>query len=277
MLLKIATVLSSQQPVVNTLPISAVVVCYNEAGLLATCLASLQFCQEIIVIDLGSTDASRSVASEYAHRILTHQRLPDVGVVRNWATDKTRFDWILFIDPDERIDDQLAEAMAHAFQHKTPHAAAFSVPWQFYFKKHRLRGTFWGMPDTRKTILINRRQVHVPEEVHKGYEVTSLDGQIVPIKREERNVLHHYWMNGWGQLLEKHRRYLLLEGEAKFKAGWRYNRKKQVKQFLTTFNDSFVIYRGWQDGVTGFSLSLFYAWYNFNVWHSLKKYQQTQR
>lgn len=255
------------------LPISAVVACFNEAHLIEACLQSVQFCQEVIVIDLGSSDDSVRITSKYATKTLYHPRLPDVSPIRNWAVDKTQHDWILFIDPDERIDPQLAKDIAHTLQNIDDRVAAISVPWQFYFGNTKLRGTFWGVEDAQKTILIHKAKVIVPNEVHRGYVIDETIFQIQKIKQERNNVLHHFWMRNYTQLYEKHQRYLKLEGEAKYVAGWRYNRKKQFKHFLTSFYDSFIIYKGWRNGVTGFLLSLFYAWYNFSIWNSLKKYQ----
>jgi glycosyltransferase involved in cell wall biosynthesis len=257
----------------NKLPVSAVVVCFNEGNLLEACLQSVQFCEEVFVVDLGSSDNSAAIASRYATTFITHERVPVVEKIRRWSLGKVKHDWLLFIDPDEQIDPLLAEELVRLFPAIRETVAAVSVPWQFYYAGKRLKGTFWGNEDAQKIILVHRDRVVIPEEVHKGYVYDETKFEVATIRRKGENLLHHYWMSNFNQLLKKHRRYLSAEGEAKYKLGWRYEIGKQYKHFLTAFYDSFVIYKGWQNGLTGFGLSMFYAWYNFQIWRSVRQHE----
>jgi glycosyltransferase involved in cell wall biosynthesis len=258
------------------LPVSAVIVCFNEGHLLEACLQSVQFCEEVLVVDLGSSDDSPAIAARYATTLAVHEHVPVVEQIRKWSLDKVKHDWLLFIDPDERIDAALAEELRLLVPALGDEVAAVSVPWQFYYAQKRLRGTFWGSPDAMKTILVHRWRVIVPKEVHRGYAFDEQRFRTASVARKGENLLHHYWMSNYSQLLDKHRRYLRQEGEAKYKQGWRYRAGKQYKHFLTAFYDSFIIYQGWRDGATGLGLSLFYAWYNFKIWSSLKQYETIQ-
>jgi glycosyltransferase involved in cell wall biosynthesis len=257
----------------NKLPVSAVIVCCNEGNLLEACLQSVQFCQEVLVVDLGSSDDSVAIARQYATTLIFHERVPVVEQIRKWSLDKVKHDWLLFIDPDERIDAVLAQELRLLLVTLADDVAAISVPWQFYYAQKRLKGTFWGSRDAMKTVLVHRRRVVVPGEVHRGYTFDEQRFRKVSVPRKGDNLLHHYWMSNYAQLLEKHRRYLGREGEAKYQLGWRYRATRQYKHFLTAFYDSFIIYQGWRDGLTGLGLSLFYAWYNFKIWGSLKQYE----
>jgi hypothetical protein len=86
-------------------------------------------------------------------------------------------------------------------------------------------------------------------------------------------VLHHYWMNSFKVLYQKHLRYLKLEGKAQYDKGRRYTFKRHIKSSISAFYDSYVIYQGWKDGLIGLFLSLFYCWYIFSCWSELRKYQ----
>lgn len=113
----------------DKLPISAVVVSCNEAHLLEPCLQSLSFCEEIILIDLESLDDSLTVAQKYATRCLSLPKVPVVEQIRKQIAHETTFDWILFIDPDERIDYELSIQLKSVFINISPAIKAISVPW----------------------------------------------------------------------------------------------------------------------------------------------------
>jgi len=256
----------------SKLPISAVVITYNEAHLLKSCLSVLSFCNEIITIDLGSNDNSVDVCAPYTNKQLFQPLSFAVEPIRKWASTLTKNDWIMYIDPDEVLSQELSIEIINILSSIDEKVGMITVPWLFYFKRKALSGTFWGIDNMNKTILINRCKVKVPVGVHQGYILNEgFENKIISLKAN--NVLKHYWMNSYKKLYQKHLRHLEVEGKTKYNLGWRYNIKKQYKTFLTSFYDSYIIYKGWRDGFIGLFLSFFFAWYNFQIWSSLKKYQ----
>lgn len=114
----------------------------------------------------------------------------------------------------------------------------------------------------------------IPTEVHQGY-IVSENTSILTIPREGNNVLHHFWMSSWTQLIRKHGRYVELEGVKQYKQGNRYSLKKQLKSIVTEFYDSYIIFEGYRDGLVGFWLSVFRSWYVYQSWSSLKRYDNS--
>jgi glycosyltransferase involved in cell wall biosynthesis len=88
---------------VSHAPISAFVIAYNRATLLGTCLRSLRFADELIVIDKSSTDETPRVARRYADRVITVPWTPTVEETRGFALEQCRHDWIAFLDDDEML------------------------------------------------------------------------------------------------------------------------------------------------------------------------------
>lgn len=88
--------------------ISVCIVCRNEADRLGPCLASATWADEIIVMDLSSTDQSAAVAKEYGARVITRAPVPIVELVRNEVAGAAFGEWILALDPDERMSPSLA-------------------------------------------------------------------------------------------------------------------------------------------------------------------------
>lgn len=90
----------------TTLPITLLVMTYNEAGNIARCLDSVPFADEKLVVDSRSTDATVDIATEHGARVVVQDWL-GFGAQRNFASRQARNDWILFLDADEALTPEL--------------------------------------------------------------------------------------------------------------------------------------------------------------------------
>jgi glycosyltransferase involved in cell wall biosynthesis len=88
--------------------VSAIVLTKNEEKNIGACLASLSWCEEIIVIDDDSTDKTVDIAKKAGAKIYLRSLDQDFAAQRNYGLEKASQDWVLFIDADERVSDQLA-------------------------------------------------------------------------------------------------------------------------------------------------------------------------
>jgi glycosyltransferase involved in cell wall biosynthesis len=92
-------------------PISVCIVCRNEADKLEPALASVQWTDEILLLDLESEDGSAALAERYGARVIRRERVPIVELVRNEIAAYAAHDWILVLDPDERVMPGLANEL----------------------------------------------------------------------------------------------------------------------------------------------------------------------
>jgi glycosyltransferase involved in cell wall biosynthesis len=90
----------------QTLPISLIVITYNEADSIGRCLDSVPFAAEKIVIDSGSTDDTVAIAQAHGARVV-HQEWLGFGPQRNFGTTQAGHDWIIVLDADEFLSDEL--------------------------------------------------------------------------------------------------------------------------------------------------------------------------
>ena len=81
--------------------LSAVVVSYNRALLIGTCVRALGFADEVIVVDKSSTDGTAEIASKHADRVITVPWSPTVEETRAFAVAQCTHDWIICLDDDE--------------------------------------------------------------------------------------------------------------------------------------------------------------------------------
>jgi glycosyltransferase involved in cell wall biosynthesis len=92
------------------LPMTLLVMTYNEAHSIGRCLDSVTFVSEKVVIDSGSTDDTVAIAQSHGARVV-HQDWLGFGPQRNFATDQATQDWILFLDADEFLSTNMTEEM----------------------------------------------------------------------------------------------------------------------------------------------------------------------
>ena len=94
----------------NRAPISAVLITRNAASQLADCLASVAFCDEIVVVDSGSEDATAAIAEGCGARVIQAD-WRGFGPQKQLAVEQASHDWVLCIDADERVSERLRESV----------------------------------------------------------------------------------------------------------------------------------------------------------------------
>ncbi len=238
------------------LKISAVVVTFNEGHLLAACLKSISFCDEIIVIDLGSSDNSVEIGEEYGAKIVTHPRVPVVEQIRGFALSQAKHDWVLLPDPDERVSPGLVPLIYQAIESR-PKVGLIFVPCPYYFFDRPLTTTRWGVLKI-KGLVVHKHRVTSGKAVHCGIQLK--DGyEEFRTPYNEKHVLEHRWMIGYAALFEKHWRYLKQEGEAQYLRNRRFSLQRLMIGTFFQLKENLIRYRGLTGGWPGWFLSFFWA------------------
>ena len=88
--------------------LSVILITKNEAELVGQCLASVQWADEIVVLDSGSTDATVEICRRYTDKVLVTD-WPGFGPQKNRALELATGDWVLSIDADEELTPELAD------------------------------------------------------------------------------------------------------------------------------------------------------------------------
>ena len=181
-------------------PISGFVVAYNRASLIETCLRSIRFADELIVIDKSSTDDTPRIAARYADRVITVPWSPTVEATRIAALEACRHPWIVFLDDDEMFSPDAIETL-HA-----PRAAeidAISLP-----RRHYILGQFdpaayyWPEHLVR---CFRRGAVAFTGTVHGG--VTLQTERIEQLPADSSAYIEHLSHQDTAQWIERTNRY----------------------------------------------------------------------
>src|SRR3989344_4898447 len=88
--------------------LTGIIIARNEEERIADCIDSISFCDELIVVDNGSSDRTAQIAERMGAKIVACKTF-DFSQVRSYGLNKAKGTWILYVDADERVSKELAE------------------------------------------------------------------------------------------------------------------------------------------------------------------------
>lgn len=220
--------------------LSAVIITKNAASHLEECLRSLRFANEIVVVDSGSTDRTRELAAQHGARVIEKEWL-GFGPQKQFAVDQAKYDWVLCVDADERVSEQLRDSILEELS--SPRTHVYSVPRCNRFLGRWLRHGE-GYPDWCVRLFHRAharwRDDPVHEKVVTDTPIAKLKGDLL---HDSAESLHKY--------LEKQNRYTSLQAELMRASGRRASVLNLAVSPLLRFIKFYLIRLGFLDGVPG--------------------------
>ncbi len=229
--------------------ISAVIITKNAASELAACLASVAFCDEILVVDSGSEDATVELATSLGVRVIqTHWR--GFGPQKQFAVEQATHDWVLCLDADERVSAQLANEVANGVSPAPTGESAVARTTAYRFARcNRFMGKYLrhgeGYPDWSLRLFDRRAAVWSDDVVHEKVvvnrgEIGTLAGDLL---HESAESLDNY--------LAKQNRYSTLAAEIALAQGKRASVAQLLFSPAVRFIKFYFFRLGFLDGVAG--------------------------
>lgn len=250
------------------IPISAVLVVFNDARHLDECLQGIKWCDEILVVDLGSTDNSVEIAQKHVKSVLHHEWVPIAEIIRTEIFAKAKNEWILCVDPDEIYPSMLSDILRSTLVQCAEKAAIVLAPIQYYFRGKPLTCCMW-YPNNR-IALMHRCRAHFNSNVHSP---STYFGEVIEIHWNDGPAIIHYWKDSWPLFLRSHWRYVKLEGRARYESGRRFSTTDALISTLKMIRYNLVIKKGYHCGLDGVLLSFAMGLYEMGSHLSLLKYQ----
>jgi hypothetical protein len=137
--------------------ISACVICKNESGKINACLDSLAWCDDIVVLDSGSTDGTpEKAAAHAAHPRVIHRSWAGYNQQREFAVGQCRNPWVLALDADEECSPELADEIQKLDDAGTAAVAMFEMPRKNFIARRPVR--CWS-PDYQARLIHQQRVV----------------------------------------------------------------------------------------------------------------------
>ncbi|MBL9215497.1 MAG: glycosyltransferase family 2 protein [Opitutaceae bacterium] len=264
-------------------PISVLIPVRNEAANLAACLRSVAFCDDIVVVDSGSTDGTPEIARQAGARVVDFQWDGRYPKKKNWALAHVawRHEWVFIIDADERATPELAAALRAAlaqdrfqgyyvnrrfwFLDGWLNHCGYYPSWNLRFFRHRL-----GRYEQPAASAVTGSG---DNEVHEHVELQGAAGYLA-------GEMEHYAFPDIATWVEKHNRYSNWEARLQLEAAGSdpgagldpgLARKRRLRRLAWSlpfrptlrFLYHYVWRAGFLDGYRGFVFCRLMGWYEF--------------
>jgi glycosyltransferase involved in cell wall biosynthesis len=164
-------------------PLSAIVLTFNSARTLPAVLRSLNWCEEILVVDSGSTDQSREIATSMGATVI-ERKFNGFGEQKNFAVTAARFDWVFIVDSDEVVTHELQSEVQTLFEIGHGEVIGYRVPVRLVFLGKILYHC--GNSIKHPVRLFNRKHGNV--NLSKVHEAVEVIGPRAGLK----NALQHF-------------------------------------------------------------------------------------
>jgi glycosyltransferase involved in cell wall biosynthesis len=236
--------------------ISATIITLNEESNIKAACESVAWADEIVVVDSGSSDATREIAEACGARVITNP-WPGFGAQKQFAVDQTKHEWIFSLDADERVSDELKKSI-DALRSKTDLSDGYQIARRTYYQSRWIRGGGW-YPDRQLRLFKKskgrwkQRHVHESVTMDPGARVERLPGDLLHYTLQ--NAAHHHRMIG--------ERYAPLAARQMFEEGRRTSVLGVASAGPAAFIRSLILKGGLRDGFAGFTIASFAAHHAF--------------
>jgi glycosyltransferase involved in cell wall biosynthesis len=221
--------------------LSICIITRNEELNLPRLLQSIEgVAEELVVVDSGSTDRTVEIARAAGARVLG-RTWSNYGEQKNFAASQASEDWILFLDADEELSEEL-RASIQSWKSKDPQFCVYEMARMAWFLGGWIHHSRW-YPDWQRR-LYDRRKSQFAGAIHETVKFAGPVGRL-------RGDLLHYTARSMAELLQKQEEYSAIAARALFKKGLR--RWRAAKWFATpwTWFQYFVLGAGFLDGYRG--------------------------
>jgi glycosyltransferase involved in cell wall biosynthesis len=236
------------------LPVTAFVVTFNESRNIDDCLASVAWCDEIVVVDSGSTDDTLEKARRVTDRVVTR---PWEGHVRQkgYAMSLARNDWVFLIDADERVTPALRDEILAVLPSAPDEVGGYRVPRLTRYLGRWIRHGGW-YPDLKLRLFRKSRGRIAGEDPHERVEV---EGRVIDLRGD---LVHHTYRNLSHQL-KTIDFFSDIEAENFLKSGKRPGLLRMLLHPPVKFVETYLMKAGFLDGMPGLIISVATCFYVF--------------
>lgn len=234
--------------------ITGAIITLNEEKNLPRCLQSLALCDELVVVDSGSTDRTAQIAEQAGARVLQRD-WTGYADQKNYAAGSASHDWILSLDADEELSETLRTEIL-AIKEAAPDVAGFRFPRRAHYLGKWINYSGW-YPD-RKIRLYNRRKAKwVGDYVHESVVTDE------PIEELQGDLLH-YTCDTFANHMKSLDHYTDLAAQELADRGQRAGLGRLLIDPPFTFVKTFLLKRGFLDGIRGLAISYAAALYVYS-------------
>lgn len=246
--------------------ITATVLTLNEEENIGDCLKTLQWCDEIIVVDGYSEDQTVEIAEDYADKIFQLESEGYSEPFRQFAKEEASGDWVLMIDADERVPEKLADKLRDLS--KKDNLDVVEAPRKNYILGEWMRYAGWW-PDYTPC-MYRPEAVNIVDRIHQFLEIKE-ESNVKKISENEEKAIHHFSYTGIEDRIERINKYTTIEAKQYENPFAIY---KLVLSPAKIFLSKLITRGGYKAGIRGLIISFLDALYP--LIQELKKWQMKE-
>ncbi len=231
--------------------LTAIVTTFNEADHIEECLRQLALADELLVVDSFSTDGTPDIARRLGARVLQHE-YGSAAAQKNWAIPQATHEWVLIVDADERVTEELAAEITRTIA--SPEARdGYAIRRRNFFLGREIRYSGW-QHDWVTRLFRRDRARYVDRQVHSPLAVQGSVGRLSEcLLHHPYRTLDDYW--------PKLRRYARWNAQEARRRGDRVSPLYLILHPPLRFLKSYLVQGGFLDGSYGLAVSLLSAVY----------------
>jgi len=263
--------------------ISVVILTLNEQQDLPGCLDSLQWADDIHIVDSGSIDLTLDIAKR-RHAKIYYNKFTGFGDQRNWSLENCtlKYDWILFLDADERSTPAFEESLASNIHFASSEATGF-----YLCSKTILNNTWLRYSDNFPKWQFRLVKKYRGSFVNSGHGQKEC-GDVKHIEYIDEPYIHLAFSKGWKYWHEKHKQYAINDAKQVLDSAISpmailsssgSQRNLAIKSFVRRFPlwpyirfvSTYIFQKGFLDGKNGFLYCKKILWYEKRIKHEMNK------
>jgi glycosyltransferase involved in cell wall biosynthesis len=245
--------------------ISAVLVTRNSASFLGYSLRSLiSWVDEVVVVDMQSTDSTRDIAAEFGVRIVEHEPVPFVEPAREFAVAQCRHDWVLVLDPDELVPVELARTLRRVAEDDSADVVQIPI-WNYMFGAP-MNHTGWAADEDRHNRFFKANMLEFHHRIHSAPSLR--DGARLQVLGPEYAIAHFSYLSV-DHFIEKMNRYTTAEALSSGRP--KYGFPHAVRDAGSEVWQRLIRKRGFRDDWRGYLATSLMVVYRFLVWAKFRE------
>lgn len=234
--------------------ISAFIVCMNESDKIERCLKSITWCDEIVVIDSGSTDGTIDLCKKYTDKIIIRS-WPGYVEQKKFGLEQCQSEWVINLDADEVVSDELKDEILLILEDNNQTINGYYLPRVvFYLGKWWRKGGWY--PEYRLRLC---RKSATQWGGHDPHEKTIVSGETKKLKGE----LQHYTYGDITHQIRTLNSYSTQAAHTLFERGKRVNKIKIFLNPALRFIKFYFFKKGFLEGFPGLIVAFLEAYYVF--------------
>jgi glycosyltransferase involved in cell wall biosynthesis len=247
--------------------ISAVINTRNEERNLDSCLLCLNWCDEIIVVDMESEDSTVNIASKYTDNVFSFTKMGYVEPARKFAVEQASGDWIFIVDADELISITLRDKLLESVEKNE--ADVIHIPRKNYIMGEWIQHAGWW-PDYQPR-LFRKGMIDFTDQIHGGFKINE-KAKMVFLPAQDENGMEHFNYYDAEHFIAKLNIYTNVEAKHLYDEQKKFILKDMCITSLREFYNRYIKTKGYKDGYRGLFLSLMMGYYRIITYIKLWEY-----